>query len=46
MVKTPVGSVETLYPHVGDNFGQAMLVVLVCLMGFAFVKRLRNRVER
>ena len=39
MVMTPVGSIETLYPRIGDAFGLAMLVGLVGLLGFAWMKR-------
>ena len=39
MVMTPVGSIETPYPKIGDAFGQAMLVALLGLVGFALVKR-------
>ena len=39
MVITPVGSIETLYPRIGDAFGLAMLVGLVGLLGFAWMKR-------
>lgn len=39
MVMTPVGSIETLYPKIGDAFGLAMLVGLVGLLGFAWMKR-------
>jgi apolipoprotein N-acyltransferase len=38
MVTTPLGSVETLYPQIGDIVGQAMLVGLVGLVCFAFIK--------
>jgi len=43
MVLTPVGSIETLYPIIGDAFGTAMLVglagLLVGLLVFALIKR-------
>ena len=39
MVMVPVGLVETLFPKIGDFFGQAMLVGLLGLVGFALVKR-------
>jgi len=39
MVMTPVGSIETLYPRIGDAFGLAMLVGLGGLLGFAWMKR-------
>jgi apolipoprotein N-acyltransferase len=39
MVMTPVGSIETLYPKIGDIFGLAMLVGLVGLLVFAWIKR-------
>jgi len=39
MVMTPVGSIETLYPIIGDAFGLAMLVGLVGLLGFGWMKR-------
>lgn len=42
MVKTPVGSIATLYPKIGDGFGQAMLVGLIGLVGFALIKRWRR----
>jgi apolipoprotein N-acyltransferase len=43
MVLTPIGSIETLYPIIGDAFGTAMLVgftgLLVGLLVFALIKR-------
>jgi hypothetical protein len=39
MVLTPVSSVETLYPKLGDAFGQVMQVGLLILIGFAWIKR-------
>lgn len=39
MVKTPIGSVNTLYPAVGDMFGNVMLVGLVGLLIGLFVTR-------
>jgi len=39
MVLTPVGSIETLYPMIGDAFGTAMLVGLIGLLIFALIKR-------
>ena len=39
MVMTPVGSIKTLYPRIGDAFGLAMLVGLVGLLGFVWMKR-------
>lgn len=39
MVMTPIGSIETLYPKIGDAFGLVMLVGLVGLLGFAWMKR-------
>ena len=39
MVMTPVGSIETLYPKIGDAFGLVMLIGLVGLLVFAWIKR-------
>ena len=39
MVNVPIGSVNTLYPKIGDVFGWAMLVGFVGLLGFAWIKR-------
>lgn len=39
MVLTPVGSVKTLYPQFGDNFGNVMLIGFVGLVIFSWVKR-------
>lgn len=43
MVLTPVGSIETLYPIIGDAFGTAMLVglagLLIGLLIFGLIKR-------
>ncbi|MCD4803963.1 MAG: hypothetical protein K8R16_13580 [Anaerolineales bacterium] len=39
MVLTPVGSIGTLYPMIGDAFGTAMLVGLIGLLIFALIKR-------
>jgi len=39
MVTVPIGSVDTFYPRIGDVFGLAMLVGLVGLLGFSWVKR-------
>lgn len=39
MVMTPVGSLETLYPKISDAFGLAMLIGLIGLLGFAWMKR-------
>ncbi|MEM7116677.1 MAG: nitrilase-related carbon-nitrogen hydrolase [Chloroflexota bacterium] len=41
IVATPIGSVNTLYPQIGDIFGQMMLIGLVGLLGFAWLKRKR-----
>ena len=38
-VMTPVGSVETLFPKIGDAFGQVMLIGMLGLIGFAWMKR-------
>jgi apolipoprotein N-acyltransferase len=38
-VETPIGSVDTLYPSVGDLFGNMMLVGLVVLIGVLWVTR-------
>jgi len=39
MVTTPVGSIETLYPIIGDSFGMSMLVVMLVLLVCAWVRR-------
>ncbi|MCD4673720.1 MAG: hypothetical protein K8R77_13735 [Anaerolineaceae bacterium] len=39
MVMTPVGSIKTPYPKIGDAFGLVMLVNLIGLLGFAWMKR-------
>lgn len=39
MVITPVGSIETLYPIIGDVFGWVMLVGLSGLLVVAWIKR-------
>ncbi|MEA1977083.1 MAG: nitrilase-related carbon-nitrogen hydrolase, partial [Chloroflexota bacterium] len=39
MVIAPVGSIETLYPKIGDAFGWAMLVGLFGLLVVAWIKR-------
>ncbi len=39
MLAVPVGSIDTLYPQIGDLFGLAMLVGLVGLLGFALIRR-------
>jgi len=39
MVLTPIGSVDTLYPQVGDAVGQIMFIVLIGLLIFAWIKR-------
>lgn len=39
MVLTPIGSVDTLYPQVGDAVGQIMFVILLGLLIFAWIKR-------
>lgn len=39
---TPTGSVNTLFPRVGDLFGQIMLAGWVGLLGFAWLKRKRG----
>ncbi|MBT3321174.1 MAG: carbon-nitrogen hydrolase family protein [Anaerolineae bacterium] len=39
MVMVPVGSVETAFPKIGDAFGQAMLIALLGLIGFGWMKR-------
>ena len=39
MVMTPVGSIETLYPIIGDTFGLVRLVSLIGLLVFAWNKR-------
>ena len=42
MVMTPVGSIETLYPKIGDAFGMAMLVGMLGLVIMAWWKRERK----
>ena len=39
MVTTPIGSVDTLYPQVGDAVGQIMFLGLIGLLIFAWLKR-------
>ena len=39
MVLTPIGSVNTLYPQVGDAVGQIMFIGLIGLLIFAWIKR-------
>jgi apolipoprotein N-acyltransferase len=39
MVLTPIGSVATTYPKVGDAFGNVMLLGFVGLVIFGWVKR-------
>ena len=39
MEMTPVGSIETLYPIIGDTFGLVRLVSLIGLLVFAWNKR-------
>ena len=39
MVAVPVGSVDTLYPQIGDAFGLLMLIGFVGLLIFAWIKR-------
>jgi hypothetical protein len=39
MVLTPIGSVATTYPKVGDAFGNVMLLSFVGLVIFGWVKR-------
>jgi apolipoprotein N-acyltransferase len=39
MVLTPIGSVNTLYPQVGDIVGLIMLIGLIALLIFAWIKR-------
>ncbi len=39
IVSTPLGSVNTLYPKIGDAFGQIMLISMLGLLGFAWLKR-------
>jgi apolipoprotein N-acyltransferase len=39
IVITPIGSIETLFPKIGDAFGQVMLFGLLGLFGFAWLKR-------
>ena len=39
MVLTPIGSVDTLYPQVGDAVGQIMFIILIGLLIFAWIKR-------
>ncbi|MBE2222666.1 MAG: hypothetical protein IAF02_14050 [Anaerolineae bacterium] len=39
MVLTPIGSVDTLYPQVGDAVGQIMFIGLIGLLIFAWIKR-------
>ncbi len=39
MVLTPIGSVDTLYPQIGDAFGLLMLIGFVGLLVFAWIKR-------
>ncbi len=39
MTMTPVGSVDTLYPQVGDAVGQIMFIGLIGLLIFAWIKR-------
>ena len=38
-VETPIGSVDTVYPLVGDAFGWAMQIGLVGLLGLLWIKR-------
>lgn len=42
MVMTPVGSVATLYPAIGDAFGSATMLALLFLVGFAVLKRKKS----
>ena len=42
-VATPVGSVATLYPLVGDAFGWAMQIGLIGLVVFLWIKRRKAR---
>mgnify|MGYP001083792466 CR=1 FL=1 len=39
IVATPLGSVNTLYSQLGDAFGQIMLLGMLGLLGFAWLKR-------
>ena len=39
MVLTPIGSVDTLYPQVGDAVGLIMFICLIGLLIFAWIKR-------
>jgi hypothetical protein len=41
-VETPIGSVNTLYPAIGDIFGNVMLVGLLGLVVGLFVTRKRG----
>ena len=38
MVTTPVGSIETLYPIIGDSFGMSMVVVMLVLLVCAWIR--------
>lgn len=42
MVIVPAGSVDTLYPRIGDIFGTVMQIVLIGLVIFAVIKRKRK----
>ena len=39
IVITPIGSINTLYPQIGDVFGQVMLLGMVGLLGFGWLNR-------
>lgn len=39
IVNVQIGSVDTLYPTVGENFGLAMLIGMLGLVGFAWFSR-------
>jgi apolipoprotein N-acyltransferase len=39
MTLTPIGSIDTLYPQVGDAVGQFMFIGLIGLLIFAWIKR-------
>jgi apolipoprotein N-acyltransferase len=39
IVKTPIGSVDTIYPSVGDTVGNGMLITTIILLVILWVKR-------
>jgi apolipoprotein N-acyltransferase len=39
IVKTPIGSVDTIYPLVGDTIGNVMLIATIILLIFLWIKR-------